>query len=248
MRASSRVAPLVVLGACWSSATPAPTTNASPAPAPSGPAPSIAWTDNHLVDRLLPAIAADGSLVVLGIEDPDGARGNPNFRIEVRGRDDRHISTHEVLTVQDVDSGAFFDENGILTPLKNRIADGNKHLAELHADHALVPLKKMTIERDDDAPLANQTAHGGHLIVAWRANHVVITDERGNGKTVLLDRAAPTAWLAEPRKSNTHECENPAYLDGAWAAPEQRLVVISVNYEGTDACWEPDAQLHVVAW
>jgi len=243
-----RVALVVfVASGCWSSPPPAAPISSS-APAPALPAPSIAWTDNHLVDRFLPAIASDGSVVVLGIEEPDGARGNPNFRIEVRARDDRTQSTHAVLTVEEVDSGAFFDETGPLTPLRDRIARANDLLVQLHAKHHLVPLKKMALENDDDAPPSAQTAHGGNLVVAWKADHVVISDERGDGKTVLLDRTAPTTWLAAPSRSNTQACSNPAYLDETWAAPEHRLVVITVNYEGTDTCWEPDAQLHVVAW
>lgn len=241
------LAPIVLAtSACWSS-QPAPTSPASP-DAPAAAAPTIAWEDHHLVDRLLPAISADGSVVLLGIEEPDGARGNPNFRLELRGRDDRTQWSYEVLTVQEVDSGAFFDESGPLTALTDRIKRANAELATLHAKHRFVPLKKMTLENGDDAPLGTQTAHGGNLVVAWKRNHVVITDERGDGKAVLLDRAAPTTWLAEESHSNTHECENPAFLSDTWAAPDHRLVVITVDYEGTDACWEPDEQLHVVAW
>lgn len=238
---------LVVCGACWSSPPPAQPT-AEPARLPPVPAPSIAWDDHHLVDRLLPAIATDGSLVVLGIEKPDGARGNPNFRLEVRTRTDQMQSSLDVLTVEEVDSGAFFDDTGVLAPLRDRIARANTLLAQLHAKHRLVPLKKMTLDKADDAPMSEQTARGGNLVVAWKADHVVITDERGDGKAVLLDRAAPTTWLAPPSRSNTHECSNPAYLDETWASLEHRVVVITVNYEGTDACWEPDAQPHVLAW
>lgn len=239
---------LVAGGACWS-APPATAPIAQTTPAlPALPAPAIAWQDNGFVDRLLPAIATDGSRVVLGITDPDSARGNPNYRIEVRGRDDKLVSTHEVLTVGDVDSGAFFDETGVLPALRQRIAAGNAHLAELHAAHRLVPLKKLTLERDDDAPLSAQTAHGGNVVVAWTANRVVVTDERGDGKTVIVDRPAPAAWLARPTTSATHSCENPAYLGDTWVALDQRLLVITVEYEGTDICWEPDAQLHVLTW
>jgi hypothetical protein len=242
-----RALALVVLAACWSAPAPnAPITSSAPTPAT--PAPSIAWEDHRVVDKLLPAIASDGSVVVLGVVLPDGARGNPNYRIDVIGRDDRRISSHDVLAPNDVDSGAFVDDTGPLPPLRDRIASGNDHLAKLHAKHRLVPLKKLVLQNDDDAPLANQTAHGANLAVAWKANRVVITDERGDGKAVLLDLPAPTDWLAAPRKSNTHTCANPAFLDETWAAPEHRLVVITVNYEGTDLCWEPDAQLHVVTW
>ncbi len=242
-----RAVVLVVLAsACWSTPSPAPPPASTPLlPVP---APSIAWDDHHLVDRLLPAIATDGSRVVIGIEKPDGARGNPNFRIEVRTRDDQMQSSIDVLTVEEVDSGAFFDDTGVLTPLRDRIARANTLLLQLHAKHRLVPLKKMTLDKADDAPMTEQTARGGNLVVAWKADHVVITDERGDGKAVLLDRTAPTTWLAPPSRSHTHECSNPAYLDESWASLEHRLVVITVNYEGTDACWEPDAQLHVVAW
>ena len=238
----------VVLGACWSSPAPVPPA-AEPAPPATAPAaaPTIVWDERHIAGRRLPAIASDGSVVVLGIEEPDGARGNPNYRIEVRGRDDRIQSTHEVLTVNDVDSGAFFDHTGPLTPLRIRLDDGNAHLAKLHATHRLVPLKKLTLERDDDAPLSAQTAHGGNLVVAWKNDRIIITDERGHA-TVLVDRPAPASWLAPPRRSATHACQNPAFLDETWVAPEHKLAVITVDYEGTDICWEPNAQVHVITW
>ncbi len=245
MRALPLLAGLAGLGACWSS--PPPSAPAAP-PSTSTAAPSIAWDERHIVDRFLPAIASDGSVVVLGIADPDGARGNPNFRIELRGRDDRRRSTHEVLSVNEVETGAFFDETGPLPPLRDRITRGNEHLATLHATHRLVPLKKMSLENEDDAPLANQTAHGGNLVVAWKSDHVIVRDERGNGTAVLLDLPAPDSWLAARRPSSTHACTNPAFLDETWASPEHRLAVITVNYEGSDLCWEPNAQQHVITW
>lgn len=234
------------LCACWSS--PPATPIASTTPAPLSPAPSILWIDNQLVERRLPAIAADGTVVVIGIEKPDGARGNPNYRLELRGRDDRTQWSNDVLTVEEVDSGAFFDESGPLPPLRERIARANEELERLHAKHRLEPMKDLSLENDRDASLVDQTARGANLAIAWRADHVVITDDRGDGKTVLLDLPAPRTWLAAPSRSNTHACANPAYLDESWAAPDHRLVVITVNYEGTDMCWEPDAQLHVVTW
>lgn len=248
------IAVVVALGglaapACWSS-TPAPPIGSS-APPPATPAPTISWAGDHVVARTLPAIASDGSVVVLGIELADGGRGNPNYRLELRGRDDRIRWSHDVLAADEVDSGAFFDEAGPLSPLRDRIADANAQLARLNATHRLVPLKAMALENRDDsdsAPLLDQIAVGGNLAIAWKADHVVITDERGDGKAVLVDRAAPASWLAPPRKSNTHTCANPAYLDESWASPDHRLVVITINYEGTDACWEPDAQVHVVSW
>lgn len=235
------------LAACWSSSPPA-TPLASNAPPPITPAPSILWVDNQLVERRLPAIAADGSVVVLGIEKPDGARGNPNYRLELRGRDDRVQWSHDVLTVDEVDSGAFFDETGPLAPLRDRIARANAELERLHATHRLEPLQELTLDNRENAPLVEQTAQGANLAIAWKADHVVITDERGDGKALLLDLPAPRSWLAAPSRSNTHACTNPAYIDESWAAPGHRLAVITVNYEGTDACWEPDSQLHVVVW
>ena len=60
-----RALALLVLSACWSTPAPAPIQQKAPT-APELPAPSVAWKDEHLVTRFLPAISSDGTVIVLG--------------------------------------------------------------------------------------------------------------------------------------------------------------------------------------
>jgi hypothetical protein len=43
-------------------------------------------------------------------------------------------------------------------------------------------------------------------------------------------------------------CSNPAFLSGAYHATEINALVVDIGYKGTDTCWEPSDQLHVIAW
>jgi hypothetical protein len=43
-------------------------------------------------------------------------------------------------------------------------------------------------------------------------------------------------------------CSNPDFLRDAFVAADAKLVVVRVAYRGTDTCWEPTSQLHVIAW
>jgi hypothetical protein len=44
------------------------------------------------------------------------------------------------------------------------------------------------------------------------------------------------------------QCENPAKLGHAWVDADRRVALVEVIYNGTDLCWEPSPQLHVVSW
>jgi hypothetical protein len=55
-------------------------------------------------------------------------------------------------------------------------------------------------------------------------------------------------WLAPPgqRCAQCPPCENPPYLDAVYKADGIDVRLVRVAYRGTDLCWEPTPQWHVV--
>ena len=49
--------------------------------APDTPPPSVAWRGRDIAITGLPAIARDGSSIVIAHRDSDGGRGNPNLTL-----------------------------------------------------------------------------------------------------------------------------------------------------------------------
>jgi len=60
---------------------------------------------------------------------------------------------------------------------------------------------------------------------------------------------AARGWLAPqgPRCAQCPPCENPPYLDAVYKADGIDVRLVRVAYRGTDLCWEPSPQLHVIA-
>lgn len=234
------LASFAALGACSSagsaSSGPPPLAGHAAHPAPTTPAPRIAWRDGAFDTSQLPAIARDASLAVVPDIDSDGGRGYPNLQLEVRERGDFLMSTIAVMSPNDYD--ALVPDGAHPAPeLERRIAAANATLAELHANHDLVTMQ----------PLSPSEG----IRVTFGEDHtlrVMTKIERGDFKTVA--KVNGTGWLAKPgqRCAQCEPCENPAFLDGVYKAPHVDAVVVRINYRGTDTCWEPGAQLHVVAW
>jgi hypothetical protein len=238
------VAPLLLLCAAGCYRSPgAPLEGTAPPTAPAGPAPRLAWIDNGFDASGLPAASADGRAVLLGIRDADGARGNPNFRLEVRDRRDAVLERHVVLAAEEAD--AMFDAGGKTAELDARIAAANRWLAEQHARLRAVPLQPLEVEPGEEIA-SSFRATGGGLTLEWRPSRLVIA-QAGQER---LARVTPAAWIPKdrPMAGGTETCHNPAFLGGAAVDVARKLVVLTIQYGGTDLCWEPDAQHHVVAW
>jgi hypothetical protein len=64
---------------------------------------------------------------------------------------------------------------------------------------------------------------------------------------LTIDFAAH-GWLAPkgPRCAGCPPCENPPYLDAVYESAHSRLLLVRVAYRGTDTCWEPSPQWHVI--
>jgi hypothetical protein len=197
------------------------------------PAPEIAWRDGKPPPfslTRLPAVARSGEVVVLPLQDNDAGRGNVNLRFEVRDHTDRVVDKFVVMTVDEYER---FVPDGVQAtlPLDERIAATNRKLHDLHSQHDLVPM------HDGDSDYLVTFADDHHLRVRTKTG-IDLADVDGSG------------WLAPKgqRCAQCPPCENPARLQTFYKASEVKLIVVRIAYAGTDMCWEPPDQLHVVAW
>lgn len=241
--------PLVLLLACGPqapSATPAqnhvdPAKRATPPPA-------IDWKDTRFAVRGLPAIAHDGSLAVVAIEDSDGGRGFPNLHLEVRDRSDRVVETIPVMVSNDFER-LVPDAQHPSPELVQRIAGVDKRLAALHDAHDLVAMAPLEMMKTGDV------ARGDDLAVEWVGDRLLVERQPAADAPVQrLARRDGTSWLAVQgrRCAQCPPCDNPAYLAGAYHADVENtfmpVVVVEIGYHGSDTCWEPGPQWHVVSW
>src|SRR5262245_19097214 len=76
---------------------------------PAGPPPAISWSGGLPADggsfetTGMPAVADDGSRVLIGWQMGDGGRGYPNLRLVVVDRGDQTLDTRIVLDADKVD-------------------------------------------------------------------------------------------------------------------------------------------------
>lgn len=235
-----------VVGACGGSpppAQPAPMNRAEVMPRAT-PAPAIAWREQSFAIDGLPAVARGGELAIVAASDGDGGRGYPNLRVEVRDRSDKVVQTIGIMVANDYERLA---PGGAPSPeLARRIADANHELAMLHGLHDLVvmhPLERQKPADEGDPHLAI----GDGFDVDWNLDHLHVFRHDANRSFITLDGKP---WLAKPgpRCASCDPCENPAFLANAYHARDERLIVVELGYHGTDMCWEPGHQWHVVAW
>jgi len=208
-----------------------------PAPrAPTTPAPTVTWIDNGFDMTGLPAITADGKLVVTAEIDQDGGRGTPNLRLVSRDRSDAVVETITVLAIGEVE--AMFDQEGRHPKLRARISAANGWLATLHTRSGLVELPKLDVDTSDG--YTQHTASAGVVDLAWDKDVVTIRYD----KKPVTSHPSPPTWHAADQGS----CTNPAKLGAAWVDIEHKLALVEIAYNGTDMCWEPSAQHHVISW
>jgi hypothetical protein len=194
-------------------------------PAPVDSAPTDPLATFHDVAKVM--IAEDGSFVLLNLVDPDGARGAPNLAFELRDRSDRKTARVDVLKL---------DEEPSAETLENRVAAAQRLLRKQ-------PLWRMTeLVGDQDTG----RFEGDNVVVIWKRQHITIK----HVDATVVDRDVPAAWLHKPYYAK-HEgitCKNPAFLREVYVMPVHNLAVVEVAYSGTDSCWAPSPQLHVIAW
>lgn len=231
-----RLALIASLAGCGA---PAPTVieaKAPARPAPSTPAPAVRWIDNGFDLTHLPAVTADGARVVLAEIDGDGGRGNPNLRLVARDRHDAVLEKITVLRVDEVDT--VFTPEGAHPTLDVRMSAANAWLATLHRDAELVELPRLEVDATDG--YTQHAASAGGVTLDWHADRLTITDHGA----IVHARATPATWHAARQGA----CENPSKLGGAWVDIARRVALVEVIYNGTDTCWEPSGQQHVISW
>jgi hypothetical protein len=237
VRAQVALAAIVV--ACGAAPKPVLSGHGAATP-PTGPAPRIKFANGAFDDSEgLPAVARRGTVVVLELRDNDAGRGNPNLRLEVRDRRDKPSEKLAVMAANEFER-LVPDGLQAAPPLEQRIAAVNRRLAELHEEYDLVPLQEY-----GNAELFGRTIEASDFIATFGSDSVFSMRTR-DGK--LLASVDGTPWLApsQTRCAQCPPCENPIWLKSLYVG--DKLVVVRVGYTGTDTCWEPSDQLHVVAW
>jgi hypothetical protein len=191
--------------------------------APTTPPPSIAWGSDQFVLTGLPAIARDRSVVVVPVIEGDGGRGYPNLRIELRTESDKTFESYVILLSNDYEQ---YVVDGKPSPALVRTMDTvNKRLQDLYRDRELVEMK----------PSDKLQAHYEHGVL-----NVVL-----DGRAAAYDRN----WDAPSTEVTPGlECENPAFVQHVYYAESIHALVAEIAYKGTDTCWEPGNEMHVVTW
>ena len=262
------VATLAAL-ACGHSEPQPLTERAPPSPRPMTPAPRVAWQSRDIAITGLPAIADDGSSVVIAHRDSDGGRGNPNLTLVEKDRSDRVVRRLAVITANDVDR---LDA----AEISRRFATAADWLDERHAAKHLVAMTALDAHPPTDQAPASATGAG--VIVRWRPSVLRIDLGSGlgsglgsepgpgpgpgpggpgsgrgsvDGASVQIGRTTPPSWLVADRPLCTtcsEICHNEAFLGGGYLDRAHRLAVVVISYRGTDTCWEPGSEAHVVTW
>jgi hypothetical protein len=84
-------------------------------------------------------------------------------------------------------------------------------------------------------------------LASLATEHALVPMQRRAKPDLTVDFAAH-GWLAPQgqRCPGCPPCENPPYLDAVYDSPHARFVLVRVAYRGTDTCWEPSSQWHVL--
>ncbi len=242
----------LVLGplvACGGSST-TPAIGNSGGPGSIGPAPTIAWSGGIPADQAgeftttgLPAVAADGSRVIAAWRREDGGRGMPNLTLVVRDRTDTEVHAQVVLAADAAEA----------TTAAPELGDHNAYLAQTNVEIGWMPLRPAALtaggEGDGFIDASTWDASDGDVGLHFDQDGHLVIEQRG---TVVVDRLMST-WLAADRPMYEGAppdeiCHNPAALTEAFLDGGRRLVLVRTAFRGTDTCWEPDGEYHVVSW
>jgi hypothetical protein len=158
---------LVAVAAC----EPTPDRTTTPAPATVAPttvAPTVRWTGSDFQATGLPAIASDGSMVVIAHIENDGGRGNPNLALLEKDRSDRVV--HRLLVLHPNEADPI--DRALIT---RRVDEATRWLRERHTSARLTPLTALDV--DSSAGYASPPmARGPGVTLRWAPSpehHVV---------------------------------------------------------------------------
>lgn len=229
----------IALAACGSHGSAPPLLQGSATsttPAPTTPPPSVTWIDNGFDSPGLPAATADGTRIISAERETDGGRGSPNLRIVSRDRSDGISEKITILRVEEVD--AMFAQDGRHPQLDARISAANTWLANLHRSSTLIRLPALEVDGSDG--YTQHAARAAGVELDWTSDVVTIR----HGHQLVTAHPTPATWHATGHDG----CSNPAKLGAAWVDLERKLALVEIAYNGTDLCWEPSAQQHVISW
>lgn len=217
-----------------------------PAPAAprATPAPSVAWVDGKLATNMLPAVARGGEIVIVPISGGDAGRGYPNLKLEIHDRSDKVVQTIDVMSSNEFETMVV---DGKAQPaLEKRLAAANAELVRQHNVHDLIAMHALEMQKPIDGGEAH-LAIGDGLDVDWNRTHLHVLRHNTDHEVTTYDG---TPWLVRDHTPcpKCTPCENPAFLDGVWHAEGVNVLVAQIGYRGTDTCWEPADQMHVVVW
>ncbi len=235
MRATLAALVAAALAACAHPEPPPPLTGRAPATPP----PTVAWHGRDIAITGLPAIAGDGSSIVIAQRDSDGGRGNPNLTLVEKDRGDRVVRRLEVITATEVDELP-------AAAIARRFDAAAAWLDERHAAAHLVALTALELHPGTDESPPTATGGDGALL-RW----VPSTLELVLGPASRVLRSTPPSWLVADRPmcpGCTEVCHNDAFLGGGYLDRDRRAALVVVSYRGSDTCWEPGSEAHVIAW
>ena len=208
----------------------------------------IAWNaDEHrFVATGLPAVTRDGKLAIVAVSGGDGGRGYPNVHLEVRDRDDRLVRT---IAVVDANHWERLAPDGTPGPeLTTHVGEINRELG----GYDLVAMHSFELQRRDNDAADRDAANGDSLQAEWgrppkfgvESRSVTIESRRAGIKKTI----DASIWHGPPQTAHGEPCDNHSYLRELYDASDVRLIIVDVAFHGTDLCWEPADQWHVVSW
>ena len=231
-------ATLLLLAACAAPAPPPIAHHVTQPPAPTSPAPTVAFVDGRVTTTGLPAVSADGTAIVLAFSVTDPVLGRPGLALQIRDRLDRETGVKYVLGFDDA------DEPPAATAA--RFVDANHWLVARHEAWHLVPMRTLSVTSLDEASFHHR-ATGDGIVVDWQPSQLAIS----RGGAAPFTHATPSTWLVADRPMYAGAadlCSFPAFLQAADIDTDRRVAVLSIAYMGTDTCPEPPPQPHVVHW
>lgn len=239
------------------SASPAPTEPSSAAPAeaeairpPASVAPPAAPTIALGADMTpavggFPAIAADGSTVAVADIANDGLRGAPN--LTVRMFNAATGAARPAIAVMSVREGMIVEAGNTTAMATLRRTVEPRVTRAQAAVQGYRPLTAFAFDASSAAPSADATltAHANGLDLTFNGadGALNVTDATTHAQRyhTVISRSRATGPRRRP------ECvENPALVRHAWLEPAAGILVIHVEYSGTDSCIAPDGSYRVV--
>ena len=167
----------------------------------------------------------------------DGGRGYPNVHLEIRDRKDRLVRAITVVDAADWERLAPDGTPG--AELTSHVREVNRELGGFD----LVATRALEVH--------GTKARGDGLDFVWGTATIDSTFAattfaiRGAGVDTTVDAAA---WRAPKQRAGGEPCDNRSFLHALYVATDLRVAIVDVAFHGTDLCWEPADQWHVVSY